>query len=156
MLRQTFCANLQGCRRSNSEKKQVSSKNRKRDPLWSCKFAVLTLYLYLPCKPPKRNTKKPNTQRPSIISSKFTHPPGPDLTAIGPTKDWWSAGGHPRQWEGDGRADPHVAELMGLPRPELRWWGWKHCCLLDTSLHITSYSIYNIYIYYIHIFSDVV
>eukprot|EP00913_Durusdinium_trenchii_P031493 g29486.t1 len=30
--------------------------------------------------------------------------------------DWWSAGGHPRQWEGDGRADPHVAELMGLPR----------------------------------------
>ncbi|CAK9046145.1 unnamed protein product [Durusdinium trenchii] len=36
--------------------------------------------------------------------------------ATGILHDWWSAGGHPRQWEGDGRADPHVAELMGLPR----------------------------------------
>ncbi|CAJ1368206.1 unnamed protein product [Effrenium voratum] len=29
--------------------------------------------------------------------------------------DWWSAGGHPRQWQ-DGRRSPHVADLMGLPR----------------------------------------
>lgn len=29
--------------------------------------------------------------------------------------DWWSAGGHPRQWD-DSRPDPHVADLMGLPR----------------------------------------
>lgn len=29
--------------------------------------------------------------------------------------DWWSGGGHPRQW-GDGRPSPHVADLMGLPR----------------------------------------
>jgi hypothetical protein len=31
------------------------------------------------------------------------------------TKDWWCVGGHPLQWEG--RPDPHVADLMGLPRP---------------------------------------
>lgn len=40
-----------------------------------------------------------------------------DVLRSSSTKDWWSAGGHPRQWEGR-RPDPHVADLMGLPR---RW-----------------------------------
>ncbi|CAL1145111.1 unnamed protein product [Cladocopium goreaui] len=34
--------------------------------------------------------------------------------ATGVLHDWWCVGGHPLQWEG--RPDPHVADLMGLPR----------------------------------------
>lgn len=33
----------------------------------------------------------------------------------GNLKNWWPGGGHPRQW-GVGRPNPHVADLMGLPR----------------------------------------
>jgi len=34
--------------------------------------------------------------------------------ATGVLEDWWSGGGHPRQWH-DGRPNPLVADLMGLP-----------------------------------------
>lgn len=35
--------------------------------------------------------------------------------STGVLKDWWTGGGHPREW-GNTRENPHVAELMGLPR----------------------------------------
>eukprot|EP00927_Polykrikos_kofoidii_P065674 TRINITY_DN61403_c0_g1_i1.p1 TRINITY_DN61403_c0_g1~~TRINITY_DN61403_c0_g1_i1.p1 ORF type:complete len:493 (-),score=68.38 TRINITY_DN61403_c0_g1_i1:58-1536(-) len=35
--------------------------------------------------------------------------------ASGKMRDWWPGGGHPREWD-DGRPNPLVADLMGLPR----------------------------------------
>ena len=47
-----------------------------------------------------RNRKQPSFQDPSHKGSKESSLGNSQSSGLNDLKDWWSAGGHPRQWEG--------------------------------------------------------